>query len=171
MRVINVEIKARCRDQEHIRNILQSRNADFRGEDRQIDTYFASPSGRLKLREGEIENNLIFYERPDEEGPKTSRCILYATGKDPVLKEILERSMGIRVVVDKLREIYFLDNIKVHLDRVEGLGNYVEIEAQSEEGGLAEDYLRRQCERLMEDFGIKKSDLLSDSYLDLLMGE
>ena len=136
MRVINVEIKARCSDQDSIRAILRSRNAEFRGEDRQVDTYFGSPSGRLKLREGNIENNLIYYERPDEGGPKTSRCILHPVSRDSSLKEILERSMGIAVVVDKRREIYFLENIKVHLDRVEGLGTFVEIEAQSEEGKL-----------------------------------
>ena len=76
MRVINVEIKARCPEQERIRNILIGRNAEFIGKDHQLDTYFNVPGGRLKLREGDIENNLIYYERPDWEGPSTSRCIL-----------------------------------------------------------------------------------------------
>jgi len=171
MRVINVEIKAYCQDQERIRDILSVRNADFRGTDRQVDTYFNSSSGRLKLREGDIENNLIYYERPDQGGPKTSRCILYGTGKNSLLKEILKESMGIMVVVDKLREIYFLDNVKIHLDRVEGLGTFVEIEAQSEEGDLSEEYLRDQCSCLMEDFGIAEGNLIHVSYSDLLMGE
>ena len=102
MHVINVEIKAYCRDQERIRGILDVRNADFRGTDKQVDTYFNSSSGRLKLREGNIENNLIYYERPDLDGPKTSRCILYGTGKNSSLKEILKESMGTLVIVDKL---------------------------------------------------------------------
>ena len=55
MRVINVEIKAYCKDQKRIRDILSVRNADFRGTDRQVDTYFNSSSGRLKRREGEIK--------------------------------------------------------------------------------------------------------------------
>ena len=169
MRVINVEIKACCANQERIREILTERDADFRGVDRQVDTYFSAAVGRLKLREGNIENNLIYYERPDQEGPKTSRCIVAGTHKDSPLKEILSKSMGVMVVVDKQREIYFLENIKIHLDRVEGLGTFVEIEAQSKEGDLSEDHLLGQCSRLMEDFGIDKTDLVSDSYSDLIM--
>ena len=169
MRVINVEIKARSKQNDHIRDILISRNADFRGEDHQVDTYFQSSSGRLKLREGSIENNLIYYERPDREGPKTSHCILYRNEPGSSLKQVLEKSMGVKVVVDKKREIYFIDNIKVHLDRVSGLGNFLEIEAQSEEGDLSEDHLMSQCKSLMQDFGIEESDLLKESYSDLLM--
>ncbi|MFC2115016.1 class IV adenylate cyclase [Bacteroidota bacterium] len=169
MRVINVEIKALCKNQERIRGVLTGRNADFMGKDHQVDTYFVSAEGRLKLREGNIENNLIYYERPDQEGPKTSHCILFSTVKDSSLKEILSKSMGILVVVDKEREIYFLDNVKVHLDLVDGLGTFVEIEAQSEEGDLSEEYLQGQCSKLMEEFGIVEADLVSDSYSDLMM--
>ena len=66
---VNVEIKARCDELDRIRNILKELRADFKGTDHQIDTYFRVPSGRLKLREGNIENYLIFYEREDQEGP------------------------------------------------------------------------------------------------------
>jgi len=169
LRVINVEIKARSKRNDQIRDILISRNADFRGEDHQVDTYFNSSAGRLKLREGSIENNLIFYERPNRGGPKASHCILYRNDPGSSLKMILEKSIGVKVVVDKKREIYFLGNIKVHLDRVSGLGTFIEIEAQSEEGDLGEEYLREQCFALMKDFGIEDSDLLKESYSDLLM--
>ena len=168
MRVINVEIKAKSMRNDQIRELLTSRNADFRGEDHQVDTYFKSPSGRLKLREGSIENNLIYYERPDREGPKTSHCILYGNKPGSSLKQVLEKSMGVKVVVDKWRGIYFIGNIKVHLDRVSGLGTFVEIEAQSEEGDLSEDHLMSQCRSLMQDFGIEESDLLKESYSDLI---
>lgn len=171
MRVINVEIKARCAEQEHIRRLLLGRDAEFMGTDHQLDTYFDIPDGgRLKLREGDIENNLIYYERPDREGPKSSHCILYGTRKNSALKEILVKSLGIKVIIEKSREIYYLDNIKVHIDRVEGLGTFVEIEAQSEEGDLSEDHLRRQCSDLMRDFGIADADLVKESYSDLLLG-
>jgi predicted adenylyl cyclase CyaB len=79
--------------------------------------------------------------------------------------------MGVKVVVDKRREIWFLGNIKVHLDRVSGLGDFVEIEAQSEEGDLSEEHLLEQCRGLMEEFGIAGSELVSGSYSDLLMEE
>jgi predicted adenylyl cyclase CyaB len=169
MKVINVEIKAMCSDLERIRQILLEKNANFIGLDHQVDTYFRTGSGRLKLREGTIENNLIWYQRPDQAGPKTSHCILYKTVKGSVLKNILCDAMGVMVVVDKEREIYFIDNIKIHLDLVKGLGTFLEIEAQSEADGLAEETLNRQCRQLMEAFGIMPDDLLSNSYSDLLM--
>ena len=169
MKVINVEIKAMCHDHEPIRRIMLEKNADFVGLDHQVDTYFRTGSGRLKLREGTIENNLIWYQRPDQAGPKTSNCILYKTEKGSILKDILDRAMGVLVVVDKEREIYFIDNIKIHLDRVKGLGTFLEIEAQSEADGLAQETLDRQCRKLMEELGVRTEDLLSDSYSDLLM--
>jgi adenylate cyclase class 2 len=74
---IIIEIKAKCADHEPIRQILLEKGADFRGTDHQIDTYFKVPNGRLKLREGNIENTLIHYERENEEGPKQSNVTLY----------------------------------------------------------------------------------------------
>lgn len=65
MPITIIEIKARCLDQDKVRNILIGENADFKGKDHQIDTYFNVHNGRLKLREGTIENNLIHYERPN----------------------------------------------------------------------------------------------------------
>ena len=169
MKVINVEIKAICIDLERIRRILLEKNANFIGLDHQVDTYFRSSSGRLKLREGNIENNLIWYQRPDQAGPKTSHCILYKTEKGSVLKTILHDAMGVMVVVDKEREIYFIDNIKIHLDQVKGLGTFLEIEAQSEEGDKSEELLNRQCVQLMDELGIRNEDLVNDSYSDLLL--
>jgi adenylate cyclase class 2 len=169
MKVINVEIKAICSDLESIRRILLKKKAKFIGKDHQLDTYFRTVSGRLKLREGIFENNLIWYQRPDQEGPKTSHCILYKTEKESVLKNILRDAMGVLVVVEKVREIYLIENIKIHLDRVKGLGSFLEIEARSEPGGLAEEILDRQCRQLMDELGVKADDLLGDSYSDLLM--
>jgi len=67
---INIELKARCSSHDLIRNILKSKNADFKGTERQIDTYFKVNHGRLKLREGNIENFLIYYDRENKKGPK-----------------------------------------------------------------------------------------------------
>jgi len=169
MDVINVEIKARCHDHERIRRLLKAKNARFVGLDHQVDTYFQTDTGRLKLRQGTIENNLIWYQRPDRAGPKTSHCRLYKTEKGSALKNILQETMGVMVIVDKEREIHFIDNIKIHLDRVEGLGTFLEIEAQSEVGDKTEDFLNSQCSGLMQELGISPGDLLSDSYSDLLI--
>ncbi|HUT01410.1 MAG TPA: class IV adenylate cyclase [Phycisphaerae bacterium] len=173
MEHMNVEIKAACRDPDAIRRLLRARGADCRGTDRQVDTYFRVASGRLKLREGQIENHLIFYRRGDEAGPKRADVLLLETPPGPrtaALKEILTRALGAWVVVDKRREIYFLDHVKVHLDVVEHLGSFLEIEAQSAGGGATEEALRAQCREVLGLFGVRPEELVAESYSDLLAG-
>jgi len=164
-----VEIKARCYNQEKVREYLKANNADFKGIDHQIDTYFKVPNGRLKLREGNIENNLIHYNRSDQEGPKQSRVQLFKCEPNSSLKEILTKSLRITVVVDKQREIYFIKNVKFHIDTVKGLGSFMEIEAIDKEGKLNRDQLDGQCKYYLKEMGIDKQDLVSNSYSDLLI--
>jgi adenylate cyclase class IV len=103
-----MEIKAKCSNPESIRNILKEKNAEFKGLDHQIDTYFNCKTGRLKLREGNIENYLIYYDRnEDNKGSKQSKVILIQN-PDKDLKIILENANNITVVVDKKREIILL---------------------------------------------------------------
>ncbi len=164
---VNIEIKARCADPEKAAEILSELNAEHIGTDHQVDTYFRVEEGRLKLREGNIENNLIFYKRSDQAGPKRSDVILHPAGNDPNLKHILEETLGILIVVDKIRDIYFIDNVKFHIDNVEGLGTFVEIEAIGEE---AEAFgLNRQCRHFMDALNIGEDQLISISYSDLLL--
>jgi len=166
---INIEIKAKSANQDEIRGILKSRNADFRGIDHQIDTYFNVPFGRLKLREGNIENHLIQYDREDKDGPKQSNVLLYKSTPDSTLKDLLNKSLGILVIVDKQREIYFIDNVKFHLDHVQGLGTFVEIEAIDYDGSIGRDRLLEQCNQYLELFKVSQEDLVSVSYSDLLL--
>ena len=166
---LNIEIKAKCNDHEKIRSILKSHNADLRGADHQIDTYFKVSNGRLKLREGNIENFLIFYERENKEGPKQSDVILLKNDPDSSLKEILLKSLEVLVVVDKQREIYFIGNVKFHIDTVKNLGTFMEIEAIDSEVTFGKEKLLKQCENFLQLLGIPKDDLISVSYSDLLM--
>lgn len=166
---LNVEIKARCSNQESMREYLKAHNADFKGVDHQIDTYFNAPNGRLKLREGEIENFLIYYERSDQEGPKQSKVTLYTSQPGSTLKEILTKALGILVVVDKKREIYFIENVKFHVDVVDNLGTFMEIEAIDKDGSIGKDKLNEQCNKYLNELGIKDEDLISVSYSDLLL--
>jgi adenylate cyclase class 2 len=168
---VNIEIKARCANPEGIRNILRERNADFRGVDHQIDTYFKINCGRLKLREGNIENCLVYYERENQTGPKQSDVILFPSTPGSRLKEILTRSLGILVVVEKQREIYFIDNVKFHLDTVRGLGSFVEIEAIDRDGTLGKDTLIAQCRGFLELLKIVSENLVASSYSDLLLSD
>ncbi|SRR5713101_667519 len=166
---VNVEIKAKCSDFNALRTILQSKNADFRGTDHQVDTYFNVPFGRLKLREGNIENCLIYYTRENKAGPKESRVMLLETMPHSKLKEILVSALGVKVVVEKRREIYFHENVKFHLDTVEGLGTFVEIEAIDTDGTIGPEKLLQQCQYFTELFRIPHSDLISGSYSDLVL--
>lgn len=167
--ILNVEIKARTARPSNIRKILIGRGARFVGRDHQVDTYFYCAEGRLKLREGTIENALIFYRRADDNGPKRCDISLARLGADHDLKPLLSEALGVRVVVDKQREIYFIDNVKFHLDEVRGLGSFVEIEAIDESGDIGEAAVRRQCEDYMAMLGIAGIDLVPRSYSDLLL--
>ena len=166
---INIEIKAKSNNQDAIREILKSKNADFKGVDHQIDTYFKVNNGRLKLREGKIENHLIHYQRKNKEGPKQSDVTLFKSDPKSSLKEILTKALGILVVVNKKREIYFIDNVKFHIDIVEDLGTFVEIEAIDNDGTIGKDKLLEQCQFFLDLFKISQEDLISVSYSDLLL--
>jgi predicted adenylyl cyclase CyaB len=163
-----IEIKARCANPQAIRELLRARNADFRGSDRQIDTYFRVPRGRLKLREGQVENCLVYYEREDQTGPKHSDVTLFPVTPKGTLKEILTRALGVLVVVEKQREIYFIENVKFHLDTVKDLGNFVEIEAIDAEGTIGKERLLARCQTFLDLFQIAPVDLIALSYSDLL---
>ncbi len=171
MGIVNVEIKTYCSDPQLIEEILQKEKARFIGTDHQVDTYFNVTNGRLKLREGNIENALIHYNRENIPGPKKSDVLLYKTNPNSGLKKILSKSIGIKVIVDKERRIFFIDNIKFHIDKVKGLGSFIEIEAIDKTGQMDQTKLFEQCRRYLIKFGIKESDLIEVSYSDLLINK
>lgn len=166
---LNVEIKARCAEPTKIRQILLTHNARFIGEDHQVDTYFQVPTGRLKLREGNIENALIFYQRDNQAGPKKSDVLLYQSQPDAALKAVLTAALHILAVVDKRRSIYFIDNVKFHVDEVQDLGSFVEIEAIAKDGEKTEMELLAQCRFYMDLFNLQTADLLDSSYSDMIL--
>lgn len=171
MPYLNVEIKARCTDPSCIRKYLVSNQASFRGTDEQTDTYFNVGNGRLKLREGNIENNLIYYERSNQSGPKDSHFQLVKIEDAAGLKDALTKANGIKVVVKKRREIYYIDNVKFHIDDVPGLGSFVEIEAGNVLADLNKEQLKAQCDHYLAAFGILENDLIENSYSDMLLAE
>jgi predicted adenylyl cyclase CyaB len=166
---VNIEIKARSADPSFIREWLLSQKALFKGTDLQSDTYFHVPKGRLKLRQGNIENNLIFYERPDQSGPKQSDFSITPVNDPTGLLTVLSNALGVWITVQKKREIYFLENVKFHIDEVEGLGSFIEIEAGDLYADIPVEQLRVQCDHYLNVFGIRSEDLIDRSYSDLLM--
>jgi adenylate cyclase, class 2 len=170
MSAINFEFKAHCADITSLEEKLLTLNPRFAGEDNQTDTYFKVPDGRLKLREGNIENALIFYKREDSAGAKLSTVLLYQHQPDKTLKEILAASLGIKIVVQKKRRIYFIDNVKFHFDSIEGLGTFTEVEAIDRTGEIGVEKLKAQCTQYAAFLGIQPQDYIAQSYSDMLMG-
>jgi len=169
MKLKNHEFKARVEDLDKYEQKLRDLNPIFRGEDRQTDTYFNVQSGRLKLREGNIENALIFYDRPDTADSKQSEIVLYRYTPERSLRELLTKAFGIKVVVDKTRKIYFIDNVKFHFDKVDKLGTFIEVEAIDETGEIPATELKGQCDRYFSYFGLTVADYISKSYSDLIL--
>jgi predicted adenylyl cyclase CyaB len=169
MSFINIEIKARTYNADRIRKYLFDHSAEFKGTDEQTDTYFNVSNGRLKLREGNIERNLIYYNRPNQEGPKLSDFQLFAVDDSNSLRSMLTAAIGVKVVVRKKREIYFIENVKFHLDTLEVLGNFIEIEASNKSHEISVDKLREQCSFYMKELDISDQYLINSSYSDLLI--
>ncbi len=163
-----IEIKARCADPDLVRARLKELGAREIGTDTQVDTYFNVGEGRLKLRRGEIETNLIYYRRPEQAGPKHSEVQLYRPADAESLQTLLAQALPTDVVVVKKRSIYFVDNVKVHLDNVKSLGSFIEIEAIDQPGKFSLEELRSQCEALMVTLGVDTTQLIKHSYSDMI---
>jgi predicted adenylyl cyclase CyaB len=166
---VNFEFKARAENLEQLEKKLQELQPVFIGEDHQVDTYFNVAAGRLKLREGNIENALIWYDRQNTAGAKRSDILLYKHQPDAVLKEIMVKLHGIKVIVDKRRRIYFIDNVKFHFDRLATLGTFVEVEAIDSKGDKSVAMLQQQCDQYATLFNIKPGDYIATSYSDMMM--
>jgi adenylate cyclase, class 2 len=166
---INFEFKARTNNIDALEEKLQQFQPDFKGEDHQVDTYFNVANGRLKLRQGNIENALIWYEREDAAGAKQSNVLLYQHTPEAALKTILANSIGIKTVVDKVRRIYFIDNVKFHFDRVAGLGTFIEVEAIDKYGDHGLEKLKEQCAVYANLFELQPDSYIANSYSDMIL--
>lgn len=169
MQLKNFEFKAKVVEIESYECKLLTLNPLFKGIDYQIDTYFDVPKGRLKLREGNIENALIQYERVNSSVAKLSDIVLYKHLPDMALKNILTYQFGVKAVVEKVRKIYFIENVKFHFDEVKNLGTFLEVEAIDEQGNLTIDFLKNQCDYFFTFLGLKKNQLIDRSYSDFFM--
>jgi predicted adenylyl cyclase CyaB len=169
MKLLNFEFKARLNDEGRIRETLKRLHARFIGTDHQIDTYFRVPSGRLKVREGRLENALIFYRRSNLRRARQSAVEMMLLPRRNSLRAILARSLGTLAVVDKRREIYFVKNVKIHLDRVRRLGRFLEVEAISRTGNVKN--IRSQARQFQKLFGITAKDIVAESYSDLILAK
>jgi len=164
----NIEIKAHIHDFNEVRRRaeqLSQRPVEIISQE---DTFFNTPQGRLKLRVlAQDRGQLIYYMRPDQEGPKRSDYHIFLTSDPEHLKRILELAYGIRGIVKKTRYLYLVDQTRVHLDDVDGLGQFIELEVVLQEG-QSDGEGQATAEGLMSALGIERSDLLEGAYMDLL---
>lgn len=165
----NVEFKAELRDLPLARTVCRTKGASFIGELKQTDTYFRVPSGRLKKRETEGEpTEYVFYERPNRSAAKISNFVIYSEQR--ALERFGVAPLPIWVVVRKVRELWLIANARIHLDRVEGLGTFLEFEALVSRDCSVE--AARECvQELREAFGPCLGEAIDCSYSDLLARE
>ena len=167
----NLELKARCADLALARERARAIATAWLGVDDQVDTYFVTRAGRLKLRESSLSGaQLVPYFRADEPRARRSDYQVIAVEDGAALARMLREMLGVHRVVRKRREIALYENVRIHLDRVEGLGTFVELEAvwDGADAGLAEQ--QRKLAFLREQLGVRDEDVLAGSYESLLIG-
>ncbi len=163
----NVEIKARCANLAATARAVAAAGAVLEATFEQIDTYYKVPNGRLKLRRQDGIEALIYYRRPDDASPKVSRYDLVPIAPEQPIAFILERALGIKTVVRKRRQLWRLDNIRIHLDDVEGIGSFIEFEVEVLPGRDIAG-CRAQADALLNQLGITSAELIAGSYSDLM---
>jgi predicted adenylyl cyclase CyaB len=165
----NIEIKAHARDDEGLRK----RAADLADQApmhfRQEDTFFEVPTGRLKLRRFDDGQRaeLIFYQRDDRDGPKVSYYQKSPVSDADAMLALLSAALKVRTIVQKERTVYLVGRTRIHLDHVDNLGAFLELEVvlaqdESEESGYEE------AQAMFEKLGVSERDLVPMSYADLL---
>lgn len=167
----NVEVKARI---DSVEALLARARALADGPEQRIeqdDTFFACAHGRLKLRDfGDGRGELIHYERADREGPKLSDYVRAPTSDPSALREALARAHGVIGRVRKSRLLLLVGATRIHLDRVEGLGDFIELEVVLRDGQpVAEG--EAIAAALMAQLGVPDDQRLAGAYLDLLAGQ
>jgi predicted adenylyl cyclase CyaB len=163
----NIEIKARIAGVDAVEPAVAALAS--RGPQRgvQDDSFFHCRRGRLKLRVfGDGQAELIAYERPDAIGPKTSTYVRTPVADPASMHEALAASCGLAGRVRKHRSVYWVGRTRVHLDRVEGLGDFLELEVVLADGEPAAQGVA-EARALMAQLGVAPDALLPGAYLDL----
>lgn len=167
----NVEIKARLRDPARVRRFLEEATGGPPRVLEQEDTFFPVAAGRLKIRVlGHRQGELIAYRRSDTAGPKVSEYLVVPTTEPALMRDALAAALGVRDTVRKTRLLFLVGTTRIHLDTVEKLGDFLELEVVLRAGqsvaegeGVARD--------LMTWLGVGGGDLLEEAYIDMIERE
>ncbi|XP_077120409.1 uncharacterized protein LOC143775768 [Ranitomeya variabilis] len=164
----NVEVKARIHDWEGSLQVCQQLSGSNGEKILQRDVFFNTTKGRLKLRDFQDGNGqLIYYERPDQLGPKLSNYSISNTADPHGLEAVLAEALGVRGKVIKERFLFLVGQTRIHLDRVKDLGDFVELEVVLVDSQTAQDG-DLIAQGLMNSLKISQDDLLTGAYMDLL---
>lgn len=164
----NIEIKARVASLAAVESLAAALSGEEPVAIAQDDTFFACPDGRLKLRAfSDGTGELIFYRRADDTGPKESFYVISPTSSPDTLRDALGLAYGVIGRVRKQRLLFMAGRTRIHLDRVEGLGEFLELEVVLRDGESAEAGMA-EARELLASLRIAPEQLVSGAYLDLL---
>lgn len=164
----NVEIKARIADRRRLLERARAVSGETARVMRQRDVYFRVAQGRLKLRSVDGEaHELIFYQRPDAPGPELSTYERVPVAPGAGMERLLGAALGVRSTVDKERHLFVAGGSRIHVDRVDGLGDFLELEVVLAAGDSHDGGVRRARE-LMARLGVAEEELVEVSYVDLV---
>ncbi|CUR66750.1 class IV adenylate cyclase [Achromobacter xylosoxidans] len=164
----NIEIKARVASLTAVESLAAALSGKEPVAIAQDDTFFACPDGRLKLRAfSDGTGELIFYRRADDTGPKESFYVISPTSSPDTLRDALGLAYGVIGRVRKQRLLFMAGRTRIHLDRVEGLGEFLELEVVLRDGESAEAGMA-EARELLASLRITPEQLVSGAYLDLL---
>ncbi|KAK6732663.1 hypothetical protein RB195_016808 [Necator americanus] len=172
----NVEIKAKVRDRQEIIQLAKELTNEDPTLLKQHDIFYNSPQGRLKMRtveeNGVVRTELIWYERPDVAGPKLCNYSKFDVPADVLssLKETLRCSMGMKGEVKKVRSLFIFERTRIHIDNVEGLGDFMELEVCLRDSESVSDG-ELVANEITQKLGVLDEDLLEGAYMDLLNGQ
>jgi predicted adenylyl cyclase CyaB len=161
----NLEIKAKVKNLKDQEKLLKKLGAKFIEKGKQVDTYFVIPRGKLKLRKfNQTNGKLIFYKRNENSNQRWSNYFTFHISEPDKLKNFLQQAFKIKVVIDKIRIFYRYRNARIHLDKVVGLNEFIEIEVEVKNGEIQAKKLMRE---LLNYLKIPKKDFIKKSYSDL----
>lgn len=164
----NIEIKARISDPGLITEKVEALCDSFEGAISQEDIFFNTAEGRLKLRVlAEDRGQLIYYERPDTTGPKLSEYHISETKEPANLQDVLDRALGVRGIVRKTRQVYWSGQTRIHLDQVDNLGAFLELEVVMDPDQRPQEG-EAIAVAIMAELQISQDDLVKGAYIDLL---
>lgn len=165
----NLELKAKVAESSTLRQIAEDIGATYIATMHQEDTYFYTTKGRLKLRViNDDKAELIFYDRDEKTNYRLSEYQIYPVAEKELMKKILQQAYGIRSVIKKQGQLFIYKNCRIHLDKVDGLGHFLEFEVMLDKSDNNHIQNEDTMKFLADKFSSQFLRIIQVSYSDLL---